>query len=78
MPAVTPATRRTTYEFAGTGALVQALGLLPLLFFPLGTIAGVALLLIGSSMSRRILCSACGNRVEKTSRICPHCRAPFQ
>jgi hypothetical protein len=48
-----------------------------LYFFPLGTIAGVAMLLIGSAMSKKTLCDEFGNRVEKESRMCPHCRAEF-
>jgi hypothetical protein len=36
---------------------------------------GVVLLLLGSVFPVRLICSVCGNRVEKTSKLCPHCRA---
>jgi hypothetical protein len=65
------------YEFAGVGALIQAAGVIALWFFPLGTFAGLAMLLIGSSMAKKTLCGECGNRVEKESMLCPHCKAGF-
>lgn len=69
-------------EFAGAGAGVQAIGLvvfivglaLHWIFVPVGLV----LLIIGGRMAFRFLCSECGNRVEKTSRICPHCHAHFK
>ncbi|MFA5057381.1 MAG: zinc ribbon domain-containing protein [Opitutaceae bacterium] len=70
-------TKKTKYEFAGVGALVQLIGFVAVWFFPLGTFAGIALLLIGSSMSKRIFCSECGNKIDKESRMCPHCKVEF-
>jgi len=55
------AKKQTKYEFAGVGALVQAIGVIALWFFPLGTLAGVAMLFIGSAMSKKTLCDECGN-----------------
>lgn len=55
------AQKKIKYEFAGVGALVQLIGFVAVWFFPLGTFAGVALLIIGSAMSKKILCSECGN-----------------
>ena len=73
----TPHIRRKA-EFIGVGALVQLVGLVLLFFFPLGTIAGVLLLIIGSAMSVKTICSSCGNKVEKTSKLCPTCKASFE
>lgn len=69
-------------EFAGTGAAVQAVGLVVLIigliihwiFFPVG----LALMIIGGRLAFKFLCGACGNRVEKTSRMCPHCHVYLQ
>jgi rubrerythrin len=38
-------------------------------------IPGLLLILLGSSMCRRWVCGHCGNKVEKTSSMCPVCRA---
>jgi hypothetical protein len=72
------ATKKVKYEFAGVGAMVQAIGLIGMFFYPVGTIGGIALLIIGSVMSKKIRCSECGNKVDKESLMCPHCRAEFQ
>jgi len=74
---MTVAKKKTKYQFIGTGALVQLIGLILLFIFPIGTIAGVILLVVGSRMSRRLLCGNCGNGVTKDSKICPHCSARF-
>ncbi|MCX7062836.1 MAG: hypothetical protein NTZ11_18365 [Gammaproteobacteria bacterium] len=66
--------RKMKVEFAGTGCLVQGLGLLLLFVWPLGSVIGIALLLVGSSMAKKLICSACGNTVEKTSTMCPTCK----
>jgi uncharacterized membrane protein len=71
------AEKKVKYEFAGVGALVQLIGFVAVWFFPLGTVAGIALLIIGSAMSKKLLCSECGNRVDKESKMCPHCKALF-
>ncbi len=64
-------------EFAGAGCFVQALGVVALFFFPIGTVLGVILLIAGSAMSLKTICSRCGNKVEKTSKICPTCQLPL-
>jgi hypothetical protein len=69
--------KKTKYEFAGVGALVQLVGLVALWFFPIGTFVGVVLLIIGSAMSKKILCGECGNKVDKDSKMCPHCKVEF-
>ena len=60
----TGAKKKVKYEFAGIGALVQCAGFIALFIFPIGTIAGVILLVIGSNLSKKFLCSECGNIVE--------------
>lgn len=70
--------KQTKYEFAGVSSLVQLVGFVALWFFPIGTIAGVVLLMIGSALSKKFRCSECGNNVGKESRLCPHCNAEFR
>lgn len=77
-PVEAPARKKTKSEFAGGGALVQVLGLLVIWIFPIGTFCGLAALVIGSQMSKKTICTRCGNRVEKTSQICPHCQSHFE
>ena len=72
-------------EFAGSGAAIQALGVIVAVFgFALGPIvgvvglmAGICLLVVGSNKSKSYRCPKCGNRVDKESRICPHCSEDF-
>jgi hypothetical protein len=69
----------TKYEFAGSGCLVQGIGLILLVFWPIGTIAGAGLLIYGSIMSKRLLCGNCKNRLEsKHVTICPVCKETVQ
>lgn len=79
-----PATRariKTKTEFAGSGCLVQGLGLLLLLlifWFPFSTIAGLCLLIAGSQMSKRHYCGECRNPVANRGvKICPTCHSNF-
>lgn len=71
------ATKKRKSDFAGTGSLVQLIGLALLFFWPLGTIVGVVLFIVGSGMSIKLICSQCGNPIEKTATMCPHCKEPF-
>ncbi len=65
-------------EFVGIGALVQIFGLILLFIFPLGTVAGILLLLIGSRMAIKLKCGGCGNSINnKEVKLCPNCRAQF-
>ncbi|WP_293373608.1 hypothetical protein [Nevskia sp.] len=70
--------KKTKGEFAGPGCLVQGIGLIALFIWPIGTVIGVALLLVGSSMSKKLICSDCGNPVEKTSTMCPTCKVTLE
>jgi uncharacterized membrane protein len=72
------AKKKKTSEFAGAGCAIQAVGLVLLFMWPIGTLIGVVLFFVGSGMAIKIICSNCGNRVEKTSVLCPHCKEPFQ
>lgn len=65
--------RKKKGEFAGGGCLVQGLGLLLLFVWPIGTLFGVVLLIAGGRMAIKLICSDCGNKVEKTSKLCPTC-----
>lgn len=60
--------------FFGTGSIVQLLGLLVVWLFPIGTIVGIILLLFGSCLSFKFICSNCGNKVEKEVKLCPVCK----
>jgi hypothetical protein len=77
--------RGTAIALLGLTLLVASFGLLldgsgsvlaingpPLLF-----IAAVVVLRIGVLMSERYLCSACGERVARTTMQCPTCEAPL-
>jgi hypothetical protein len=75
-------------SFAGTGCLVQGLGLLaPFVLYAafggMGGIFGGVLLLIlfgvGSSMSLSWRCGSCGNPIaSKHVRLCPVCHAELE
>ena len=81
------AARVVKHEFAGAGAAVQALGVAAP--FALGFLAGwsgvlaglvilIVLLVAGSMMSKKIVCSRCGNRLSDAGvKMCPTCRAEF-
>lgn len=72
------AERKRKSEFAGAGAVVQLVGFILLFFFPIGTIAGVFLLVIGHNMSRTWSCSACGNKLDSDKVMtCPTCHSSF-
>ncbi|MGH8017681.1 MAG: hypothetical protein ACREIA_05220 [Opitutaceae bacterium] len=83
-----PARKIRKSEFAGKGALVQLFGLAGgaagLYYAPstgvgvVSIVAGLVLLIIGGRMACRHICGSCGNRVDKISRVCPHCQARFE
>ena len=64
-------------QFIGAGAFVQLLGFILLWFFPFGTAVGLLLLVKGSMMAVRRVCSQCRNDVNKGSKICPVCGESF-
>jgi hypothetical protein len=82
------ANRKKSVEFAGTGCLVQGLGVLILIagFFTFG-IPGfliclaicIGLFIVGSRISTFWTCSACGNKIDgEHVLICPTCKAKFE
>lgn len=77
-PQIIKAKLKRKSEFAGTGCVLQGLGLVLLFFFPIGTIIGVVLLLVGSSKSVFWACSNCGNRLNRGVKQCPACTAQLK
>jgi len=65
-------------EFAGSGCLIQGIGLILLFLFPIGTIIGIPLLIVGGISANKLVCKSCGNPVTKAAKICPTCKAQFQ
>lgn len=61
-------------EIIGIGGLVQLAGLALVFFFPIGTIGGVMMLIIGGRMSHKLTCGECGNKIaDKDVKMCPVC-----
>lgn len=66
-------------EKTGAGCFVQAVGVIALFFFPVGTILGLILLVWGSQLSKKLICGNCGNRVDSRDvKICPVCKEALQ
>lgn len=62
-------------EFIGASSLVQLLGVVLLFIFPIGTVIGIVLLIVGSQMAIKWQCSHCGTTLSnKRVRICPACK----
>ena len=65
------------FELMGLGCAIQFFSIF-LLFIPfIGIGLFIALFIIGSILSKKYLCSNCGNKVYKESRICPVCKINF-
>lgn len=65
-------------EYAGVGCLVQVLGLVLLFSYPEGTLVGIVLLIVGSEMAVKLVCSECRNKIDnKKVKLCPVCKAEF-
>ena len=56
------------------GCILLLIGFILLFFFPLGTLFGVLFIILAVVKSKKLVCSNCGNRVEKESKLCPTCR----
>lgn len=82
LPSAQPLTRGDIERYtvkAGSGCLVQGIGLILLFIFPIGTIIGVGLLIAGSAMSQKFRCSRCGsNLTSKRVQVCPCCHVQFK
>lgn len=64
----------------GPGCLIQLIGLVLLfVFFPIGLIVGILLLIIGQRLSFKFICSECNNRLDNSKvKICPVCKAQLK
>lgn len=64
-------------EYFGGGAMLQLIGF----FFCLtiiGAVVGIPLIIWGAHLSKKRVCSACGNLVpSKWAEFCPSCRQGF-
>ena len=64
------------------GIVLRIIGIFLLFAFPIGTIAGVGLIIAGWKMSKKYACSECGNLLSrKEVKFCTTCKttlAPFQ
>jgi len=66
------------FEFIGLGCAIQAIGVILLFWFPFGTLLGLLLLVIGSRMARKWICSECKNPLaSKSVTLCPACRVYY-
>ena len=84
-PSVSTGRKIRKSEFAGVGAVVQAVGCVVILagwvlgFALGGFIIGVALLIIGGRMAYKLLCSNCGNKISGAEvRLCPVCKCQLR
>lgn len=69
---------RKTRPMAGMSWTLFLVAVLLLVFLPwlISLPIGLVLIIVAACVDRpRYLCGGCGNRIEKTSRICPACRA---
>ena len=72
-------------EKAGGGAGLQLLGVILIVvsyligFADLGilSVLGIILLIYGGLSANVVICSECRAKVDKKSKICPHCRSAF-
>lgn len=64
-------------ETSCSGCLIALIGLCFLPAFPVGTIIGVLLIIVGNGMGQKLLCSKCGNPITEESKMCPTCRENF-
>jgi len=60
------------------GCLIALIGLVCLFYFPIGTIIGILLILIGNSWASYYACGNCGNEVKNDATLCPGCHAKLR
>ena len=61
---------------SAVGILLELVGLILLFLFPIGTLIGIILLVVGGRQSLQLVCSECGNPVNsKDVKLCPVCKA---
>ena len=54
--------------------LVQLCGLALLFVYPLGTIAGLLLIVTGFALGTTSVCSRCGKQIAADAKKCPYCK----
>jgi len=67
-------------------ALVQVVGLLLLFVFPIGTVVGIILIILGSVKYSAIdkdakahkLCPHCKEKIKSDATVCKHCSSPIE
>ena len=71
---------RITYKArtGGGGCLIALIGLACLFYFPLGTLVGILLILIGNYWASYYACGHCGNEVKSDAKLCPSCQATLK
>jgi hypothetical protein len=80
------ATKLKKTEKAGSGMLLQLLGVVLIMIGFISGIMGLIffgglgllLLIYGGVKANVLKCSDCLGKVEKEARVCPHCRAEFR
>ena len=69
---------KTRPSTSGVGFGIQFVGFCLIFVWPIGTIIGIGLLVVGGSMSRKLVCGECGNKVDSHDvKMCPTCKARF-
>ncbi|MGA9851856.1 MAG: hypothetical protein WBR15_02875 [Gammaproteobacteria bacterium] len=78
---------RRKHEFVGVGALIQVVAIIVFLAsfmfgiigIPVGIILALLLFMIGSRMSLKWRCGACGNPVaDRRVKMCPTCKVTLK
>lgn len=70
---------KAKHEFFGMSGFLQLAGLALLFLFPVGTIIGLGLIIYGSAISKKYICSECGYvQQSKHIKICGNCKAELR
>jgi hypothetical protein len=71
------ATKRRVRVLSVPGILMEISGFLLMAWYPIGTIAGPALILVGWRNGNRLRCSNCDEPTDARATRCAKCRAAF-
>jgi uncharacterized paraquat-inducible protein A len=71
------ATKRRSRITSVPGLILEIGGFLVMLWFPLGTIAGLVFVIIGFKQSYALRCSNCETPAAREASRCGNCRAAF-
>ncbi|PLX98928.1 MAG: hypothetical protein C0623_10670 [Desulfuromonas sp.] len=58
--------------------MLEIVGLIAIFFFPIGTVIGIILLIVGARMTYQLICTECGNKIIRTTKLCPTCGSDLQ